>query len=117
MATTELPDAQDPDIRRRIKPGAAVRVTQQIAARHYAWPAVIEGTVVDYAQRQTGSWYAHSRGEKLWLDRLIVRKADGEVSQLNLDEFSRVEIVADAPPDADPPMDDIPGAGDAKPGR
>ena len=115
MATTELPDAQNPDIRRHIRAGASVRVTQQIAARHYSWPTVVEGTIVDYSQRQTGSWYAHSRGEKLWLDRLVIRKADGEISTLNLDEFSKIEITSPAPA-ADPAMPDVPGPGDAKPG-
>ena len=112
MATTDLPDAQNPEIRKRIKEGAVVRVTQQIAARHYAWPTVVEGTIVEYAQRQTGSWYAHSRGEKLWLDRLVLRKADGEISTLNLDEFSSVEIVSDAPADAEVDAPEIPGPGD-----
>ena len=92
-----LPSPRDPDLRRRIVPGARVRVIQQIAARHYAWPTAVEGVVQQFAQKQTGSWYAHSRGTKLWLDRLVLQKPDGEVSTLNLDEFSRVEILDDAP--------------------
>ena len=51
----------DEDVRRKLVPGARVRVTQQIAARHYAWPIVVEGVVVEYAQRETGSWFAHAR--------------------------------------------------------
>jgi hypothetical protein len=109
----DLPSARDPGLRARMREGARVRVIQQIAARHYAWPTVIEGTIVQYAQKQTGSWYAHSRGEKLWLDRLVIRKPDGEISTLNLDEFSRVEIVEEAPTDAAPVAPDAAVAPDA----
>jgi hypothetical protein len=77
--------------------GARVRVTQQIAARDYTWASDIRGTVVDYSQKQTGSWYAHSKDDKLWLDRLTLRKDDGELITLNLDEFTHIELDPSAP--------------------
>lgn len=80
-----------------LAPGTRVRVTQQIAARHYTLPTVVTGTVVRYEQRPTGSWYAHSKNDKLWLDRLVLRKDDGELITLNLDEFTRIELVASEP--------------------
>jgi hypothetical protein len=76
----------------KLQPGVRVKVTQQIPARNYTWTCDVSGTVVSYDQKQTGSWYAHSRGDKLWLDRLTLRKDDGELTTLNLDEFSRIEI-------------------------
>lgn len=79
-------------IRKGLQPGAKVKVTQQIAGRYYAWPTDVAGTVVSFEQQPTGSWYAHGRDEKLWLDRLTIRKDDGELTTLNLDEYSRVEI-------------------------
>ncbi len=84
----------DPTLRTQLIPGARVRVTQQIAARNNAWSTPVEGAVVSYEQKQTGSWYAHSRGGRLWLDRLVLRKPSGEVSTLNLDEFSQVEVLS-----------------------
>ncbi len=80
-------------LRASLKPGVKVRVTQQIAARHYALTNETTGTVVRYDQRATGSWYAHSKNDKLWLDRLTLRKEDGELTTLNLDDYSAVEIV------------------------
>jgi hypothetical protein len=47
---------------------------------------------VEYQQQQTGSWYAHSKDDKLWLDRLTLRKSDGEITTLNLDSFSVVKL-------------------------
>ena len=68
-----------PLLRDRIRPGVRVKVTQQIAARNYTWTADVTGTVVEYEQKQTGSWFAHSKNDKLWLDRLLIRKNDGEL--------------------------------------
>src|SRR3954463_3185295 len=86
----------DDAIRKALRPGVRVKVTQQIAARNYTWTSDVVGTVVEYRQKQTGSWYAHSKDDKLWLDRLLIRKADGELTTLNLDEYSHIEILGDA---------------------
>lgn len=85
----------DDSIRTKLRPGARVRVTQQIAARHYALTGEVTGTVVTYEQQQTGSWFAHSKDDKLWLDRLTVRKDDGELTMLNLDDYSHIEVLPD----------------------
>jgi len=84
------------DLRRRLKPGARVRVTQQIAARDYTWTSDVRGIVVAYQQKQTGSWFAHSKDDKLWLDRLVIRKDDGELTTLILDDYSDVEVESTA---------------------
>ena len=83
----------DDSNRNELTPGATVRVTQQIAARDHTWTSDVRGTVVDFTQKQTGSWYAHSKNDKLWLDRLTIRKDDGELMTLILDDYSRVEIL------------------------
>ncbi|HEY8667191.1 MAG TPA: hypothetical protein VIL86_11015 [Tepidisphaeraceae bacterium] len=77
---------------KRLAPGVVVRVTQQIAARDHTWTSEVRGTVVSYQQQQTGSWFAHSKNDKLWLDRLVIRKADGELTTLILDDYSHVEV-------------------------
>ena len=86
----------DESLRSKLRPGARVKVTQQIAARDYALTSEVRGTVVAYEQRPTGSWFAHSRDDRLWLDRLTLRLDDGELTTLVLDEFSHIEIEAEA---------------------
>ncbi len=76
----------------KLKIGSQVRVVQQIAARDHVFTTDVRGTVVDYSQQQTGSWYAHGKDDKLWLDRLTLRKIDGELITLNLDDYSVVEV-------------------------
>lgn len=75
-------------------PGTRVRVTQQVPRQARGGgviSAIVTGTVVRYEQQPTGSWYAHGKNDKLWLDRLVLRKDDGEIVYLNLDQFSLVE--------------------------
>ncbi len=69
-----------------LAPGTRVRVTQQLPAVQRVSTTTVEGTVVRYRQSMTGSWFAHSLHDKLWLDRLELKKADGELVVLNLDQ-------------------------------
>jgi len=76
------------------QPGDRVKVVQQIPQRDGdCWTSETEGVVVKYEQNKTGSWYAHSRDERLWLDRLTLRLDDGEVVVLILDRYTHVERV------------------------
>jgi hypothetical protein len=90
--------SMDQAVAAKLTPGAKVRVTQQIAARNHTWTTDIRGSVVAYSQEQTGSWYAHSKDDKLWLDRLTLRKDDGELITLNLDDYSHIEVLPAEPP-------------------
>jgi len=78
------------DAKEQLKPGAKVRVTQQIPARDHTITTDVSGTVVRFEQKPTGSWYAHSKDDKLWLDRLTLRKEDGELTTLSLDDYTVV---------------------------
>jgi len=82
------------DIRTQLIPGTKIRVTQQIAGPNYTLPTEIQGTIVSYDQRPTGSWYAHGKNDRLWLDRLVLKLADGEITSLNLDEYSHMEVIS-----------------------
>lgn len=80
----------------RYRPGMRVRVTQQVPRLSGAMKTTVEGTVMRFGQGKTGSWFAHSKDDKLWLDRLELRMDDGELVVLNLDQYSVVEVLADS---------------------
>ena len=61
--------------------------------RETAWSTTTEGVVLRARQAETGSWFAHSRNDRLWLDRLEIQKDDGEITTLNLDQFSVVQTL------------------------
>jgi len=72
--------------------GARVRITQQIPHGSGVWTQSTEGVLVRARQAKTGSWFAHSHGDRLWLDRAEVRLDDGELTVLSLDQFSVIEV-------------------------
>lgn len=75
------------------QPGTRVRVTQQVPMRDRSWSEVTEGVITRYQQAKTGSWFAHAKDDQLWLDRLELRLDDGEITILNLDQYSVIERV------------------------
>ena len=70
-----------------------VRVTQQVIMSNEGKLTSVEGVVLRVGQQKTGSWFAHGRDKKLWLDRIELRKDDGELVVVNLDQYSRVEVI------------------------
>jgi len=73
--------------------GTRVRVVQQLPHRDQAWMSPVEGVITRYQQSKTGSWFAHAKDDQLWLDRLELRLDDGELVVLNLDQYSRIEVI------------------------
>jgi len=85
----------------RFTTGDRVKVTQQIPQRDGdCWVSETEGVIVRFAQKKTGSWYAHAKDERLWLDRLTLQLDDGEIVVCNLDRYTHVELIE--PGAADP---------------
>ena len=74
-------------------PGTRVRVTQQTPLRDTTWSEGVEGVVIRFRQATTGSWFAHARDDRLWLDRLEIRLDDGEITVLNLDQYSMIQAI------------------------
>jgi hypothetical protein len=77
-------------------PGRRVRVIQQVPHTDRVWTNVTEGVITRYQQARTGSWFAHAKDAQLWLDRLELRLDDGEITVLNLDQYSVIESVEGA---------------------
>ena len=99
----------------QLDPGRRVTVVQQIPQRDRVWTIRTTGTIVETAQRKTGSWFAHAKDDRLWLDRLTLRKDDGELIIFNLDGYTYIEAepepkVAESPtavePGVEPDTDD-----------
>ncbi len=82
-----------PPLTNTYTPGTKVRVTQQVPFGKGINTISVEGVVLRYGQQKTGSWFAHSKDDKLWLDRLEIKRPDGEIVVCNLDQYSVVETV------------------------
>ena len=77
----------------KLSEGDRVRVTEVVIGRDFHWTTAIEGAVESYGFEPTESWFAHGKGDRLWLLRLRLRKDDGERMSLILDPRTRVEIL------------------------
>jgi hypothetical protein len=76
-------------------PGLRVRVTQQLPQRDQNWTSETVGVITRFRQAKTGSWFAHAKDDQLWLDRLELRLDDGEITTLNLDQYTVIEALDD----------------------
>ena len=80
-------------VRNPIPAGTRVSVQQRIVQRDETWETTVEGEVISHELEPTGSWFAHGKNDKLWLPRLRLKKADGEITTLNLDDNSTITIL------------------------
>ena len=76
-----------------LQPGQRVRVTQTVERRARDWQSSVTGIVLATEVSMTGSWFAHSKDDRLWLRRVRLQKDDGEVSLLNVDGWTRLELL------------------------
>lgn len=75
----------------QLAPGDRIRVTQRVVTLDRTWVNQVEGEVVSAQPETTGSWFAHGKNDKLWLLRVRLRKPDGEISTLNIDQNTEIE--------------------------
>lgn len=73
-----------------LKPGQRIRIRQMIDRREGVWRADIEGEVLEILEEPTGSWFAHAKDDRLWLRRIRLRKPNGEVTTITLDQYSEL---------------------------
>lgn len=76
-----------------IKPGMKIRITQVIDRREGDWQLQVVGEVIETFAQKTGSWNAHGKDDKLWLNRIKIRKENGELSLMSVDPATRYEIL------------------------
>ncbi len=79
-----------------LKPGQKIRVERTIRTREGDWKTSVEGEVVYFEARPTGSWFAHGKNDKLWLRRVRIKKSDGELVELVLERDTKVTVMGGA---------------------
>jgi hypothetical protein len=74
-----------------LAPGDRVRVHQRIRRQDRWKDFAVEGEIIAFERRPTGSWFAHGKNGRLWLNRIVLKKPDGEQSELAVDEHTQIE--------------------------
>ena len=73
-----------------LPPGTPVYVKQTTARRGQPMEVEIVGVVETWEELPTGSWYVDGKKDKLWLKRLKLRKLDGEITILVIDDGTSI---------------------------
>lgn len=74
----------------KFPPGTPVCVRQVTRMRADDFVTETVGVIESWEDKPTGSWYAHGKDDKLWLRRLTLRKADGEITQIVVDDQTHI---------------------------
>ncbi len=86
-----------PRVESLLPPGTPVSVRQKSRRREGALVSEVVGVVEEWEDRPTGSWFAHGKNGKLWLKRLKLRKVDGELSLITIDDATELAKLQAAP--------------------
>jgi len=74
-------------------PGDRVEVTHQVKGGFLEWNAKTIGTVVAKDRRRHSLHFNRNFDDKVYSDVLILRRDDGELTTITLDEFSELQKV------------------------
>jgi len=78
-------------------PGTPVCVTETTRHRDESIETRVVGVVQEWEELPTGSWFVHGKNDKLWLKRLRLKKADGEITLLVIDDGTTIARLEAAP--------------------
>ena len=71
-------------------PGTPVCVRQVVEHRIQDIETEVVGVIEAWTDEPTGAWHAHGKQHKLWLKRLKLRKSDGELVVLVVDDGTSI---------------------------
>lgn len=78
----------------KLSAGDRIRVSERVVGYDQTWLTHVEGEVVSCEPETTGSWFAQAKHNKLWLLRIRLRKDDGEITALNVDQNTEIQILS-----------------------
>jgi hypothetical protein len=76
-----------------LKPGDRVEVTHEVKVGFRNWSSKTIGTVVSKDRRRHSLHYNRNFDDKVYSDVLILKRDDGELTTVTLDEFSELRKV------------------------
>lgn len=71
-----------------LAPGDKVVIEHEIKVGLKVWTTWSAGTVVRKERRRHGLHYRRNGDDRVWSDALVIRRDDGELSSVTIDEFT-----------------------------
>ncbi len=76
-----------------LKPGDDVELQHEVKVGFRSWMTTTRGKVVRAERRRSGLHYDRNFDDKVYSDVIVLRRDDGELTTVMLDEFSRLSLV------------------------
>jgi hypothetical protein len=86
--------AQTLETYRTLQPGDRVELKHEVKVGFRSWAMVTVGTVVGKERRRHGLHYRRSFDDKVFSDAIVLRRDDGELTTVTMDEFSELKVLA-----------------------
>ncbi len=77
----------------QLRPGDRVAVDHEVKVGFRRWHTRTEGTVVRTHRVREGLHYRRNWDDKAFADQIVLRRDDGELTTVTLDEYSRLELL------------------------
>lgn len=81
---------------RELQPGDRVEVLHEVKVGFRRWTATTSGVVVRKDRRRHGLHHDRNFDDKVFSDVLVLRRDDGELTTITLDEFSQLKRLGSA---------------------
>ncbi len=78
----------------QLQAGDHVRLRHEVKVGFRSWETVIDGMVIHAERRRQGLHYQRNFDDKAFCDVLVLKRPDGELTTVTLDEFSVLEKVS-----------------------
>ncbi len=78
--------------------GSWVRVTKRLRFQDKVHLVSAEGRLIERRRVRTLSSFAGSPDGRLWIDEIVIEKADGEQSAIIVDPYTQIEELPDPNP-------------------
>lgn len=77
-----------------LRPGDRVEVQHEVKVGFRSWTSTTTGVVVEKDRRRHSLHYQRNFDDKVFSDVLVLRRDDGELTTITLDEFSEIRKLA-----------------------
>ena len=88
-----MPYASTLEIFASLQPGDRVEVTHEVKVGFRSWSCKTIGTVISTDRRRHSLHFNRNFDDKVYSDILILKRDDGELTTITLDEFSELRKV------------------------
>jgi hypothetical protein len=83
-------------VRGQLVSGSRIRVRQTVTVGSRSWPLEVTGVVREIKPIVTGIHTDRVKKDDLWVESVLLEKADGELTQVTFDENTQVEVLQSA---------------------